>query len=171
MDYGFDSVGVWISWSLRGLRSLSPALEQLSMLRIEWERSESLEVNAWIGSFPLTFEGWDLLMSLCEGHLVGEGRAILRYQDKMVGSGKSDRWVVGGVGVLNITGLISETGDAICNSLGVAVAVMYFRGLEGRWIYSLRSKSGGVDVCVIAARYGGGGHPRAAGFTFDLLLF
>jgi phosphoesterase RecJ-like protein len=33
---------------------------------------------------------------------------------------------------------------------------------------SLRSATGTVDVSVIAQRYGGGGHPRAAGFSTDL---
>jgi phosphoesterase RecJ-like protein len=33
---------------------------------------------------------------------------------------------------------------------------------------SLRSATGRVDVSAIAQRYGGGGHPRAAGFSTDL---
>ena len=33
---------------------------------------------------------------------------------------------------------------------------------------SLRSATGTVDVSAIAQRYGGGGHPRAAGFSTDL---
>jgi phosphoesterase RecJ-like protein len=33
---------------------------------------------------------------------------------------------------------------------------------------SLRSTSGDIDVSAIARRYGGGGHPRAAGFSTDL---
>ena len=33
---------------------------------------------------------------------------------------------------------------------------------------SLRSATGTVDVSAIAQRHGGGGHPRAAGFSTDL---
>jgi phosphoesterase RecJ-like protein len=33
---------------------------------------------------------------------------------------------------------------------------------------SLRSATGGVDVSAIAQKHGGGGHPRAAGFSTDL---
>jgi phosphoesterase RecJ-like protein len=33
---------------------------------------------------------------------------------------------------------------------------------------SLRSATGSVDVSAIAQRHGGGGHPRAAGFSTDL---
>jgi len=33
---------------------------------------------------------------------------------------------------------------------------------------SLRSTNGSVDVSAIARKYGGGGHPRAAGFSTDL---
>jgi phosphoesterase RecJ-like protein len=33
---------------------------------------------------------------------------------------------------------------------------------------SLRSTDGGIDVSAVARKYGGGGHPRAAGFSTDL---
>ena len=41
--------------------------------------------------------------------------------------------------------------------------------LDGKRVYSLRShRKSGVDVSKIAAKYGGGGHPNAAGFTVHL---
>lgn len=38
-------------------------------------------------------------------------------------------------------------------------------------VFSLRSLESGEDVSVIAKAYGGGGHPRAAGFSFPLESF
>lgn len=46
---------------------------------------------------------------------------------------------------------------------GVIVAA-FFEELEGGLVRgSLRSKPGGVDVCEVAAQFGGGGHKLAAG--------
>ncbi len=42
--------------------------------------------------------------------------------------------------------------------------VTYFQGSDGRFYYSLRSRSE-FDVSTIARLYGGGGHTQAAGFT------
>jgi nanoRNase/pAp phosphatase (c-di-AMP/oligoRNAs hydrolase) len=36
-------------------------------------------------------------------------------------------------------------------------------------VYSLRSKEGGEDVSIIAAKFGGGGHKHAAGFSVPLI--
>ncbi len=49
----------------------------------------------------------------------------------------------------------------------VEVALLLREEEDGRIKVSLRSKSS-VDVSVIAQRFGGGGHKRAAGFTSDL---
>ncbi|RME94389.1 MAG: bifunctional oligoribonuclease/PAP phosphatase NrnA [Verrucomicrobia bacterium] len=45
----------------------------------------------------------------------------------------------------------------------VVVAVLFEEQAEGRVRVSLRSKSPAVDVNQVAARFGGGGHPAAAG--------
>lgn len=44
--------------------------------------------------------------------------------------------------------------------------VCWFESKEGDKVFSLRStEESGVDVSAIANSLGGGGHPRAAGFT------
>jgi uncharacterized protein len=48
------------------------------------------------------------------------------------------------------------------------IAALYFDTVStGRRTYSLRSRADGPDVSVIADSLGGGGHPRAAGFSVE----
>lgn len=46
--------------------------------------------------------------------------------------------------------------------------VVYYQGEDRRWHYSLR---GTVTINHIAKHYGGGGHPKAAGFVDEDLIF
>jgi len=57
--------------------------------------------------------------------------------------------------------LISDIGDRLCK--GYPFAAMYFESKDKR-VYSLRSDEQGIDVSKVAEKFGGGGHPRAAGF-------
>ncbi|MCE9624916.1 MAG: hypothetical protein K8R69_05605 [Deltaproteobacteria bacterium] len=58
----------------------------------------------------------------------------------------------------------SDIGEYIYREMGYAVAVLfYYTGKT--WSFSLRSPS--VDVSELAQKYGGGGHPGAAGFRQD----
>jgi phosphoesterase RecJ-like protein len=61
----------------------------------------------------------------------------------------------------------SETEGAIMYLAGVEEAVVFalLYEQEDGWRASLRSNSDAVDVSALAARYGGGGHRRAAGCT------
>lgn len=43
-------------------------------------------------------------------------------------------------------------------------AATYYQDDSGQYVFSLRSVEGGMDVSLIAATYGGGGHKHAAGF-------
>jgi phosphoesterase RecJ-like protein len=61
----------------------------------------------------------------------------------------------------------SETEGVITYLTGVEEAVvfaLFYERADG-WRVSLRSNSDAVDVAVLAQRYGGGGHARAAGCT------
>lgn len=99
--------------------------------------------------------------------LVNEGEAILRYQAQLVESAVANAIEIelDGYKILavNATCLISE----ICERLaqGKPFGASYFIHGDGRKIWSLRSREGGIDVSEIAKRHGGGGHRAAAGFT------
>lgn len=67
-------------------------------------------------------------------------------------------------GDINITDDIANIG---MNTLGIMVAATIKEITPGQYRISLRSRSPfDIDVSVIAKRYGGGGHKRAAGLTF-----
>ena len=46
----------------------------------------------------------------------------------------------------------------------------FYKAANDTFVYSLRSREGGVDVSKVAEEFGGGGHARAAGFSLDYLL-
>jgi phosphoesterase RecJ-like protein len=56
--------------------------------------------------------------------------------------------------------------DIVRTTAQAEVAAVLKQVAGTRWITSLRS-DGRVDVAAVAKRLGGGGHPRAAGFTWD----
>ena len=45
-----------------------------------------------------------------------------------------------------------------------------FRETDGGTKISVRTREGGCDATMLTAKYGGGGHARAAGATLDLPL-
>lgn len=106
--------------------------------------------------------------------VVMQGAAInlfLRQEAEKIVTTRPTRWSVTGdtVPVYNLQGfMISDTLHMALEQYPEApYAVSYF-DLPDKRVYSLRSRSGtDVDVSLIAARYGGGGHKHAAGFSLS----
>ena len=76
---------------------------------------------------------------------------------------------------LAVSGADESASDGVIDHLraidGVELAATIREPVSGpRHKVSLRSQSGAVDVSAIARAGGGGGHPRAAGFSSDLAL-
>lgn len=134
-----------------------------------WALPDSREVNAALSSYPMTFDEWDRLAELGHESLIPEGRAILRYQSKVVEDHvrKVVPITVAGhvVPAVNATVLFSEIAGTLADSAPFGVA--YFDRADGKRQYSLRSRGeGGIDVSEVARQFGGGGHKNAAGFEF-----
>jgi len=132
-----------------------------------WELDDSREVNAAIQLRPYTVEAWQEMADEELPHtMAAQGKTILRYQQTVVEKHVAGAHLanIGGqeVPCVNATTLVSEIGHALCQ--GEPFAAMYFE-TGGKRVYSLRSDEQGLDVSVIAKRYGGGGHQHAAGFT------
>lgn len=105
---------------------------------------------------------------------------------RVLGSAVLDRQAAGGRGlcwtVIDATaaaGMRPEELDSVIDILRTAseaqVAAVFKEAEPGRWQVSLRSRPGlassgtavaGVDVAAVAATLNGGGHVRAAGFSF-----
>ncbi len=98
---------------------------------------------------------------------------------RVLGSLKTDKtgkiaWVCVDREMFEATGTTNEDTEGMVDypmSLkGVEIA-MFFRetsahGQSPAWKGSIRSR-GDIDVCAVAAKFGGGGHKNAAGFNFD----
>lgn len=134
-----------------------------------WALPKSREVNAALGSYPRTFDQWDRLAASgpeVMHRLIGEGEAILRYQDQLVDSiCRGAREVeMDGCKILaaNTSVLFSEVAGKL--SEGRPFGAAWFERADGKTQWSLRSRNDGNDVSEVARRRGGGGHRNAAGF-------
>lgn len=100
--------------------------------------------------------------------LASDGRAMIRRDEahvaRMVRHARMQNVDGYEVPVVNATVLFSEVGDALCKAHPEApFACYYFDDPSGMRQWGARSR-GGFDVSKIAERFGGGGHPAAAGW-------
>lgn len=139
-----------------------------------WKEHWSQEVSAYIGSLDHGIDAWDRLREEVSNHrvldAVAAGRAILRSQHREIVRMAKDatRIVLEGIPLLaaNAPVLISETGDHLAGQSASGVAgLWHVKGTKVYW--SLRS-DGRVDVAALAQKFGGGGHPKASGFTVPI---
>jgi len=133
------------------------------------------DVQAALFSYPYDFDVWTELMKKDWRALAADGIAIERKHHKDVAElcGVVQRTMeIGGIDVpvanLPYT-LTSDAGHLM--SLTSPFAACYWDTPAGR-VFSLRSGEDGMDVSVIAAKYGGGGHKHASGFRvpFEQLI-
>lgn len=101
--------------------------------------------------------------SLAAVRLLGAALATLQLsQDGQVG------WMTVTRHILEETGATDEDTEGLVNYArsirGVEVGILFREVEDGQVRMNFRSKSR-VDVSAVAARFGGGGHPRAAGAT------
>lgn len=137
-----------------------------------WKLPHSREISAAIASHPYDFDLWDRwAMNVNGGNatptlLAEEGRAILRYQSQQVESQVKNATEVELAGhkvlAVNATHLTSEIAGKLAE--GKPFGACYFIRGDGKKVWSLRSRDGGIDVSEIAKAKGGGGHRNAAGF-------
>ncbi|MBI3603114.1 MAG: phosphoesterase [Nitrospirae bacterium] len=133
-----------------------------------WSLPSSREISAALASYPQDFTVWD---GLRQETLEAEGRAILRYENELVGKIAAASVLVSFHGktvpaVYSAT-LTSQVGERL--SKGHPFCIIW-HDRDGRRYYSLRSTADGADVAAIAIAHGGGGHTHAAGFSVPLAL-
>lgn len=130
-------------------------------------------VTAYYASFPLTFENWSDIQSGGIDAAIAGGAAVKRYIDtygqKAIAQARFE-WIDGLlIPVINLPYMnSSEHVTALLRDKDAPVAASYFRRADGRWQFSLRSRSD-FDCSEIAKRFGGGGHAQAAGFDVQYL--
>ena len=139
-----------------------------------WALADSREVNAAVGSYQHSFQVWTELADRPMASLAWEGTAILRARQRQI-----EALIGVGGKRLRVAELGEYMGVAVCAPLlqsevceeilrqwpEMDFALAWFEDGAGQRIVSLRSRAGGMDVSVLAERFGGGGHPRSAGFA------
>lgn len=140
----------------------------------QFKEPDSQAINAALMSKPYDFEAWQdyLWQEASLDALIAEGAAINRFREQMI-SHHMKRAVTGKIGgyevpVVNCPReIVSELVGRLAD--GYPFAAGYCDKGETR-SWSLRSTAAGLDVSEIATGFGGGGHPRAAGFSTTIGL-
>jgi hypothetical protein len=131
-----------------------------------WALPNSREISAALASYPFEFELWD---SFQQRELERDGRAILRYENELVGKLASLAVPMQFEGVtvpaVHSPVLTSQIGERLSAHHPFC---LIWHDRNGRRYYSMRSREDGTDVGTIAASFGGGGHTHAAGFSVPL---
>lgn len=140
-----------------------------------FELPNSASIRAYIRSYEMKFEHWDKLNTTIVMDTVvavREGFAIQRAQEAAVAA-MADQAVmikIGGhlVPVTNATIYFSEVATRLLKLHPEApFAAYYMDRADGKRQWGMRSNPD-FDCSKVAKRYGGGGHPQAAGFTTDV---
>lgn len=140
------------------------------------ELPDTHEVSAGLRMVPTTFQAWNEAVADPNmlHNLKTTGAAVLRYKRQLVDMHelRAHDMKIDGVAcrgaVCSCGDIISEVGERLALLTGVGVCYTLLPG--GHWLFSLRSRdigNGVVKVNDIAKKFGGGGHPGAAGFTAD----
>jgi oligoribonuclease NrnB/cAMP/cGMP phosphodiesterase (DHH superfamily) len=161
--------GAMMAWNFFCPLKTPPGLIRVIQDRDLWQfrllGTRAIQANLF--SYPYDFAVWDKLMSADLTQLAIDGAAIERKQKKdveeLLRSVQRTMKIAGHVvPVANLPyTLASDAGNIM--SLGVPFAACYYDTPTHRE-FSLRSAPDGMDVSVIAAGYGGGGHVHASGF-------
>ncbi len=140
----------------------------------KFELPNTAEICAALDLYAWEFETWLGFVAMVEGGIdnnafVGMGITCIR-QMKMIVKMQAARAVEGFVAghktmMANVSAWSSETCHELLqrNPDLPFVLTWYDKGV--RRIVSLRSRPDGFDVSQLAAKFKGGGHPQAAGFT------
>lgn len=133
-----------------------------------WTLPGSREINAALASYPFDFDLWN---SFSKSALEQEGRAILRYEQELVGKLAAQAVMVEFQGHV----VPSVQSAVLTSQIGERLSphhpfCLIWHDRDGRRYFSMRSRTDGTDVGAIAASFDGGGHTHAAGFSVPLGL-
>lgn len=136
----------------------------------QWQLGYTKEITAALSAYEYDLELWDSLMKRDINELIVEGRVISRYTQKvineLIATGSHETILDGHtVPALNVPYMFaSDAGHILCEGREFSMTYWY---VGGRKNVSLRSDENGLDVADVAKKFGGGGHPHAAGFSYQ----
>lgn len=173
--FDMEKSGAVLAWEFFHPGVTVPRLLQHVQDRDLWRFDLPLtrEIQAAVFSYPYDFRVWNQLADQAEyraASLATEGAAIERKHFKDIEellAVTTREMVIGGhkVPVANLPyTLASDAAGKLARN--APFGATYYDKPGGR-VFSLRSRSDGLDVSEIAKRYGGGGHRNASGFTAE----
>ena len=154
------------NWYFRGQAApdLLTRIEDIDLWRFNYP--DTRDVMAAVGSYDFDFDLWTDLMKRDLPSLQIEGRILSRKATKdiqalLTATRRHVTFEGFEVPMANVPRMLaSEAGNLMAQE--APFAIVYHDGAETR-NFSLRSANG-IDVSMIATKFGGGGHPTAAGF-------
>jgi oligoribonuclease NrnB/cAMP/cGMP phosphodiesterase (DHH superfamily) len=160
----------WLYWhNEEDCPRLFHHIQDIDLWRFEFDQTR--EITMGLRSHPYRFDVWKrFLTKRGLEKLRKEGEAIGRFNTLKVDDLYENRFMatINGyrVPVCNAPNFFaSDLGNKMCE--GYPFAATFAQLADGRWQYSFRSNSDGVDVSEIAKVNGGGGHIRASGCTVN----
>ena len=173
--YGTDNSGSVLAWKYfwpqKPIPKLLHYIEDMDLWKLK--RKFVREIISSLNTYEFKFSLWDKIAKDLENpktakKYIDEGSAMIKYQDMLIKSVVDtgvDIIIDGQKGfAVNCPILDSEVGAYIWKNKGVIALIWHSK--NGLVKVSLRSKKG-VNVAKIAEKFGGGGHIRASGFSFD----
>ena len=166
--------GAILAWRYFHPREPDPELlryvEDQDLWHFDLPHSE--QVNAAIGSHPMTFEAWDELADRGAAQLAQEGEPIVRLDRVEVERALRTAHPVALAGRriegVNAQRSRSAIGHALAKRAAYGPSWGLVYRLSGRRVDASLYSLGDLDVAKLAERFGGGGHRNAAGFHLAL---
>jgi oligoribonuclease NrnB/cAMP/cGMP phosphodiesterase (DHH superfamily) len=140
-----------------------------------WKLPRSEEVNAAIASYPRRFDIWDELAERPVEELVREGEPILRSNEMEVTRALKSASLIRVDGqqveAVNATVNRARIGHELAQRARYGVAWGCVYRVVGDRVHATLYSIGDVDVSLVAAGFGGGGHRNASGLAVDLAVW
>jgi oligoribonuclease NrnB/cAMP/cGMP phosphodiesterase (DHH superfamily) len=174
IHYNLDHSGAVLAWQYFHPDEAAPALlEYVEDQDLwNWKLVGSEEINAAIASYPRDFETWDALAQRSTEELMREGEPIVRANRMEVqrAIARPESLFIGNdrVEAVNATVNRSQIGHELAKRRTFDRAWGCVYRISGATVHATLYSIGDVNVSVIAAGLGGGGHRNAAGFTMPL---
>ena len=174
IHYNLDHSGAVLAWQYFHPDEAAPALlEYVEDQDLwNWKLVGSEEINAAIASYPRDFETWDALAQRSTEELMREGEPIVRANRMEVqrAIAHPESLFIGNdrVEAVNATVNRSQIGHELAKRRTFDRAWGCVYRVSGATVHATLYSIGDVNVSVIAADLGGGGHRNAAGFTMPL---
>lgn len=170
--FDMERSGAGITWDELFYNAPRPRLVDYVEDRDLWRFAlpESEDIAPLFMGTEQTFDAWDALARDLEERwevVAAQGRAMRRMREKIIGEiAATARLMVIDQYTVPVAASPYALGSDVAGVLaeGAHFAAYYVDRPDHRQ-FGLRSMPDGLDVSLIAAEYGGGGHPHAAGFT------